>query len=125
LTPSKTGRYDYLEEWQSDGEMMTVSYYQFTNNGNIHGDPTLYSLNDINLTGDWKKLPVSQIINKEKIDLHESDNGSNIQDDLLFNEPASSDSINSKNKQSPSFKFIDSLLALSCICLLKWRDNYD
>ncbi|WP_305064037.1 TolB family protein [Methanococcoides sp.] len=121
LTPSLRGRHDFLDGWSPDGNILTVDFIHFSENGNMHGSPHLISLNDQDIANGWEEMAVSQIIG--------NDNPTKINNEKDLNEtPVLNDSLanGTENKQSPSFRLFQFVFCLMGAWMLqKKRFFYD
>ena len=119
LTPVINGRYDFLDEWICNKELLILDYVQFSDNELIYGNPSLFSLNGEDLKNGWQEMSVSQIIHMDDEKIPE--NNSLVNKTTVLNKTSPNNPDESKNKQSPSFRTVDILVCILCLFLLKQK----
>ena len=120
IIPTTNGRYDICREWSHSGEYFTIESITFPKDGeSSYGDSSLIELNSWNSSSIWKNMPVTKMLGSEEpITVGKTQNDeSNFTNTLQVTEHEET------SKQSPSFMFIQLLICIVGIWLMRKREH--
>lgn len=119
VTPTTKSKYDLFGKWNPNENQFTIGSVLFSKNGeSSYGDDSLVELDAWNSSPAWKNMPVTKMLgNEEPSTVGKTQNdGSNSANTSQITEHEET------SKQSPSFMFIQLLICIVGIWLMrKWE----
>ncbi len=113
ITHAKQGRHYFADGWSPDGNLLVISYFQYS--GRKHGNKFLYSIDGTDISSGWEKVAISQMIGSGSM----AEDGPFVLNETIAQKEKNADD----TKQTPGFSLMELFVAMATVHMFGRRRN--